>query len=196
MFFFPFQDQSHVDNIKVAMDFLQAVSCIHFLEADADTLSYVNIVSVADGCNSRVGYRENGPQRLNLSKNMKKCSNPVIIMHELLHTLGFYHEHMSPLRDDYIIVNWENVTPGKESSFLKLSNESVIDFGFGYDYESVMHYGRKANSVNGMDTITPLDSDAKIGQRIGLSAVDVSKLNALYNCTMEEEEEEGEEEEI
>jgi Astacin (Peptidase family M12A) len=34
----------------------------------------------------------------------------------------------------------------------------VSDFGVGYDYNSVMHYSRKAFSKNGEDTLTPLVS--------------------------------------
>lgn len=74
-------------------------------------------------------------------------------MHEMMHALGFRHEHVRHDRDDYIIIFWGNIRPGRESNFQKRSN----DFSVGpYDYDSIMHYERKAFSVNSMETIRPL----------------------------------------
>ena len=33
-------------------------------------------------------------------------------MHEILHFLGFYHEHTRYDRDEYIKVNWKNIKTG------------------------------------------------------------------------------------
>ncbi|XP_075151206.1 seminal metalloprotease 1-like [Haematobia irritans] len=176
-------NETFINSIKLAMSTLESVSCIRFREATKKIKIYLTISPIMVGCHSRVGY-SGKVQRLNLDMNLPKCSNPVVIMHELLHTLGFYHEHMSPDRDDYIVVNWENIIPGKEHVFHKLSNDTITDFGVGYDYESIMHYGRKGFTVNGMETITPLDTSANIGQREHLSEKDIAKLNIMYNCTM------------
>ena len=40
-------------------------------------------------------------------------------VHELLHTLGFVHEHTRPDRDDFISVNYDNIEPGEEKNFKK-----------------------------------------------------------------------------
>ena len=34
------------------------------------------------------------------------------IVRDLFHTLGRYHEHQRPDRDDYVTINWENIKPG------------------------------------------------------------------------------------
>ena len=34
-------------------------------------------------------------------------------VHELVHTLGFVHEHTRPDRDDFISINYDNIEPGE-----------------------------------------------------------------------------------
>lgn len=38
---------------------------------------------------------------------------PGIVLHELMHVLGFWHEHARADRDSYIRVNWNEILPGK-----------------------------------------------------------------------------------
>ena len=56
----------------------------------------------------------------------------------------------------------------------------------GYDYKSVMHYGKTAFgiTVDGVKQITIRTKDPSkedvIGQRVGMSENDVTDLNAVY----------------
>jgi hypothetical protein len=36
-------------------------------------------------------------------------------MHEVMHVLGFYHEHVRPDRDDYVTVNIENIEGSEQA---------------------------------------------------------------------------------
>ncbi|XP_061396587.1 seminal metalloprotease 1-like [Musca vetustissima] len=181
-------EQIQKDAILTAMNCIRDVSCIQFYEANENTTDYVNIIPSETGaCSSMLGYR-GGVQILQFAKERKKCFNPIIISHELLHTLGFYHEHMSWMRDDYVTINWDNIVPGKEIFFHKLNNKTVSDYGYGYDYDSIMHYGPLSFTLNNLPTITPHDSNAKIGQRQNLSPKDIGKLNAMYNCPIKGQE--------
>ena len=40
------------------------------------------------------------------------CVEVDIVVHELMHAIGLWHEHMRYDRDDYIKVHYENIDPG------------------------------------------------------------------------------------
>ena len=71
---------------------------------------------------------------------------------------------------------------GLERNFQKYAIGEASGLGAPYDYGSLMHYGRKDFTSNGEDTVVPKDVNARIGQRIGLSPIDVWQLTTLYKC--------------
>ncbi|KAM7352145.1 seminal metalloprotease 1-like [Cochliomyia hominivorax] len=183
----PRNDVEQVSYIEQAMQAIESASCIRFYQAPNDTFDYIKITGNSSGCFSNVGYlgRE---QVLNLQVNKvdQGCFLKGKIVHELLHSLGFYHQQSATNRDDYITVMYENIDEHHWRFFRKIDEKFITDYGLGYDYDSVMHYSAKAFTKNGKDTIVPLDPDAKIGQRIGLSLKDILKINLMYNCYKEE----------
>lgn len=56
-------------------------------------------------------------------------------MHELMHVLGFYHEHCHPDRDEYLIVEAKE----NDVNFGRLEKTDVNCF-YSYDPGSIMHY--------------------------------------------------------
>ncbi|XP_022214916.1 seminal metalloprotease 1 [Drosophila obscura] len=174
---------THREAILKGIDTLEQNSCVKFREATDQDTAYLTITAKAGGCYTDVGYRA-APQEMNLEIYPigEGCFRPGTILHEFLHALGFYHEQSSTIRDDYVNVVFGNIVPGKEFNFQKYSASVVTDFDVGYDYDSCLHYRPGAFSVNGEDTIIPLDSNAVIGQRLGLSAKDIDKINIMYKC--------------
>ncbi|XP_063974925.1 zinc metalloproteinase nas-14-like [Diachasmimorpha longicaudata] len=139
--------------------------------------AYISFQSSKAGCWSSVGRQDAG-QAINLQR--PKCIKHGSIVHEIMHAIGFHHQHSTYDRDNYIEVVWDNIKSGKEKNFKKYEEDTVTDFGVGYDYKSIMHYSRKVFSANGKPTIIPLERGVKIGQREKLSDKDVSKIQAMY----------------
>ncbi|KRF98653.1 uncharacterized protein Dwil_GK27241 [Drosophila willistoni] len=113
------------------------------------------------------------------------CFRLGTILHELLHVLGFHHQHVAANRDEYINVNWDNIRPKfKMNFFHDHRNQLLGNFGEDYDYNSVMHYARNAFSINrGSQTLEPKkEGSENMGQRIHLSRKDIIKLNRMYKC--------------
>ncbi|CAI4232154.1 unnamed protein product [Auanema sp. JU1783] len=168
--------------IAEALDEYKKKTCIQFSPKSAADQDYIHIVP-DDGCYSLVG-RVGGKQPVSLGDG---CIQKGIIIHELMHAVGFFHEQSRADRDEYIVINWNNVEPGLQDQFDKYSLSMIDHLGTKYDYESVMHYAPTAFSKNGKPTIEPKQANVEIGQRMGFSANDLYKINKLYNCSNLEE---------
>ncbi|XP_075693166.1 astacin-like metalloendopeptidase [Rhinoderma darwinii] len=163
--------------VKAMLEF-SALTCVGFVPRTTEA-DYLNIISDI-GCWSSLG-REGGPQDLSIDR--EGCMLHGVIQHELNHAVGFEHEHSRSDRDSYIKILWQNIYPIYNNSFLKSNTNNL---GLEYDYSSVMHYGKYAYARNYWEqTIQPIpDNAVLIGQRIGLSNLDVAKINRLYNCSV------------
>lgn len=80
-----------------------------------------------------------------------------VIVHELLHALGFYHMQSSRDRDNYVTIFRQNIIKNEEINFYKYFD--THHYGQKYDYESIMHYPPDAFSVNGQATLLPIVSN-------------------------------------
>ena len=71
----------------------------------------------------------------------------------------------------------------EDHNFNKYSHRDIDLLKIPYDFDSIMHYGRKSFSKNGKDTIRSiLDPNRVLGQRDGFTGFDVHEINALYDC--------------
>ncbi|XP_078540497.1 embryonic protein UVS.2-like isoform X1 [Lissotriton helveticus] len=137
------------------------------------------IVSALWRCWSYIG-KTGGVQQLSLTED---CMTRGTIQHELEHSLGFYHEHVRSDRDNYVTIMTQYISP---EDLVNFNIENTNNLGLPYDYASVMHYGGYAYSnTSGQPSIVPKPNpDTPIGQRDGLSNLDVSKINTLYQCNL------------
>ncbi len=69
------------------------------------------------------------------------------------------------------------------NNFKKYSHGEGDYYGEGYDFDSVMHYGNWAFTINEDMTIQAIrDPNRVFGQREGFSQTDVRQLNKVYRC--------------
>ncbi|XP_034841319.1 seminal metalloprotease 1-like isoform X2 [Maniola hyperantus] len=164
-------------------------SCIEFRPRKENSEHAVTIQGSENGCFSNVGLitkedkedQEEGNEEVRQVLNLAKgCFKHGTVVHEMLHTLGFFHMQSTYDRDDFVEIVWENILSGVEYNFKKYTVDTATDFGISYDYGSVMHYSSVAFTKNGNKTIIPLQENVEIGQRKGLSEKDVLKLNKMY----------------
>lgn len=175
----------HKALFKQAMRHWENFTCVKFVERNED--DHPNFILFTErpcGCCSFVGKRGNGPQAISIGKN---CDKFGIVVHELGHVVGFWHEHTRPDRDKHVNIIRDNIMNGQEYNFNKLNEEEVNSLGLTYDYDSIMHYARNTFSKGTyLDTIQPVDMPHRrrpeIGQRLRLSEGDIAQTNLLYKC--------------
>ncbi|XP_055525021.1 tolloid-like protein 1 [Wyeomyia smithii] len=175
----------HKALFKQAMRHWENYTCIKFVERNPiEHPNYIVFTERQCGCCSFVGKRGNGPQAISIGKN---CDKFGIVVHELGHVVGFWHEHTRPDRENHVVIEKNNIMVGQEYNFNKLTEDEVNSLGLPYDYDSIMHYARNTFSKGTyLDTIFPIEMPGRkrpeIGQRLRLSEGDIAQANLLYKC--------------
>ena len=86
------------------------------------------------------------------------CVYTGIVIHELMHATGFWHEQSRADRDQHITINWNNIQSGMEFNFLKYDLNKIDHLGAKYDTCSVMHYGSTAFARVRRQSVETLDN--------------------------------------
>uniref|UniRef100_A0A0M3HY88 Metalloendopeptidase n=1 Tax=Ascaris lumbricoides TaxID=6252 RepID=A0A0M3HY88_ASCLU len=136
-------------------------TCVRFVPRSPGEPDYLFIGKV-DGCFSEVG-RTSGVQVLSLDNG---CMEYATIIHEMMHVVGFYHEH------------------GALDQFGKVDLSKTSYYGQPYDYRSILHYDSLAFSKNGFPTMLPKQKGfaSTIGNAKDFSEIDLAKINRMYGC--------------
>ncbi|XP_046854247.1 zinc metalloproteinase nas-15-like isoform X2 [Xenia sp. Carnegie-2017] len=154
-------------------------TCVRFIPKQNEHKDYVKFISKCKGCYSSVG-RKGGEQVLCLGEG---CLNRPRALHEIMHALGFFHEHSRLDRDNHVKILWWNIQDGMERNFLTYRHSPTDSLKEPYDFLSIMHYDNKAFSSNGMDTIqSKRNPKMRFGKVRKLSKVDLRQLKKLYRC--------------
>ena len=174
--------------IEEAIREIENKTCLQFqLRASDD---YIEFTGEGDGCSSSSVGKSEGKQLIRLPvTSSSTCRTHGIVLHQICHALGMWHEQSRPDRDQYIEILEENIEPDKLRNFNRRKTFQVDYHGQFYDYGSIMHYGEDYFSENGNDTLkvgNGAEYDCRgqpvIGQRLQLSESDVAELNQMYNC--------------
>ncbi|XP_033746914.1 zinc metalloproteinase nas-6-like [Pecten maximus] len=139
-----------------------------------------------------------GRQKLFITSD---CMYKREIMSLLLVTLGLYHEHQRPDRDQYIDVHMDNVQNSKytRNKYIQVHMDNVKDvareyfekipssttdlLGFSYDFYPITHFVAYAFAKDlRCPTITTTVPDVSFGNSSILSYYDILKIQTVYRC--------------
>ncbi|XP_063078569.1 meprin A subunit beta-like [Engraulis encrasicolus] len=173
-------DLTGKSTVTKAIEQYRLKTCIDFKMRDTEP--HYLLFKKDDGCWSYVGFTQTGEQPVSIGDY---CQEVATVEHELLHALGFWHEHTRPDRDEHVTIQWGYIDPAKSHNFDKRAVAESTLQGSKYDYKSVMHYSKTSFSNGNGDTIVTKDPNYQeiIGQRHEMSPTDVWEVNSLYGCT-------------
>ncbi|EYB92867.1 hypothetical protein Y032_0189g1200 [Ancylostoma ceylanicum] len=172
--------------ISEAMKKIDKNTCLRF-KLRSQEKDYIEIQNKeGEGCYSTVG-RYGGKSVLMLeASRIGSCIQPEVVIHELLHVIGLWHEHMREDRDKYITVHYENIQKGYENQFAKVLSPDAVTYGVPYDYLSIMHYEKNAFASPRTISMEPLDRRYLdlIGKQKEPSRNDYLKVCYIYSCSV------------
>uniref|UniRef100_A0A914KHE6 Metalloendopeptidase n=1 Tax=Meloidogyne incognita TaxID=6306 RepID=A0A914KHE6_MELIC len=157
----------------------QSRTCIRFVPKTESDIDFLYIGKI-DGCYSDVG-RAGGRQELSLDDG---CLHLDTVIHELMHSVGFYHEHERWDRDNYLIILWQNIDREAVDQFGRVDLLESSVYGQNYDYSSIMHYDSLAFSRNGRETLVAREPEMTkvMGSATDFSQTDLAKIRGMYQC--------------
>ena len=73
---------------------------------------FLSFLPLRLSCSADFGYNAStSPLLLNLGPGCMS-EDKGTILHEVMHSLGFTHEHQRSDRDDYVYIHWDNIKEG------------------------------------------------------------------------------------
>ena len=166
---------SNYSEIISAINYMNQETNIKFVPY-TDQKDYVSVISGKDNCYSGVG-RHGGEQFITLSPN---CNEGAII-HELVHTIGFFHEQNRFDRDEFIEIFWGNIEKKFWPQFKKIPKAATLTADTPFDMKSIMLYPPNFFALNtSFATIGTVDGELYQPESDRLSYWDKEEINLLY----------------
>ncbi|MBQ0150661.1 MAG: hypothetical protein KBT08_08640 [Bacteroidales bacterium] len=104
---------------------------------------------------------------------------PGVVMHEIGHAIGLFHEHCRADRDNYITICTENIIDGGIPQFEKNTFAQERTIG-PFDFGSIMLYNSSQGSRNGLPTMLNVNGFPFTAQIDSLSYWDAETVKAIY----------------
>lgn len=162
--------------VEDAIKYLQKVSNLTFVPL-TDQADGIVFEPGADVCLSALG-KTGGRQPIRLANNCGRTE----ILHELMHALGFVHEHSRPDRDQYVEVIWNNIEDKYRDQFRVVP--AVMEDpsrGTPFDFSSIMLYPSTLfGKTRGLVTLQSRDGRPLEPMRDALSPSDIRRLKEVY----------------
>ncbi|KAH8264011.1 hypothetical protein KR038_000476 [Drosophila bunnanda] len=180
--------EQEVANVRTAMASFGEQTCVQFEEFEGSPPGgkrYVSFKKSPNMCGTRVGYQPLSFGSHDVLLNERCLTMPAVIQHETLHLMGLFHEQSRPDRDEYVVIDYDNIPRKYWSQFM--AQDRTTTFDVPYDYESVMHYSKNAFAKDpSKPTIRALINgetvERDMGQVRGPSEGDWAKIRFMYKC--------------
>lgn len=171
------EDVPNKDAIYKALEEFHSKTSLRFIQRTKEQ-DYLFFKKGDEHCYSFLG-KVGGKQPIILSAG---CGASQVV-HEIMHALGFIHEHSRFDRDEYVKVNWEKITPGFYHQFDRMPRSTHRFYDeerIPFDYKSVMLYSKTAfANTKGDVTLESLKGDL-INPQGSLGLLDIEKVELLY----------------
>lgn len=160
--------------IRLAMQNIAAQTEISFVETSKTGQYYMKFTK-SDSNSSLIGMT-NGGNTIYFASNQAVG----VYMHEIMHSLGYFHEHTRSDRDNYVTILTSNIQTGKQKQFEKYEKKyDGYDIG-DFDYKSIMLYGSDFFAKDGTYSLTTTGGGYISANRQNLSSGDKEGLKFIY----------------
>jgi hypothetical protein len=165
---------------------------------DSPNKGWVRFASPAQPkiCNATAGYRGKSEHVITIGRQCRNLGQQQTqrgeVLHEILHVLGFIHEHQRRGGEDFVIIDRlqilfsdrfsERLIVGvtlRDEYLPEVFKEDEVELHGSYDLFSVMHYVLDGQFLSARDKSLPGCCD-KVGLRNELSELDRRAIRTLY----------------
>lgn len=165
------------ERVQAALNHIAGKTVVTFTPCNGEKDALV-FQSGKSNCKSYLG-KVGGHQPILLADN---CGW-VEIVHEVMHAMGFVHEHSRTDRDQFVEVVWNNVQDEFKPQFAMVTEDMMEPLrGFDFDYHSVMLYPPQLFSKRSGDITLKSRGEKAVDPSVGgLSQQDADRINKLFN---------------
>ncbi|NQZ19746.1 MAG: hypothetical protein HRT44_10885 [Bdellovibrionales bacterium] len=169
------ENLSNYDKVLEAIDYVHNFTNVRFIPREEQP-NFVRFTYGEQDCYSYVGMT-GIEQEIFLSP---RCDVREII-HEITHTMGFFHEQNREDRDDFIEVLWDNIDEVNHTQFKKIPNDFLGITQRDFDIESIMMYSSFTFAVSSNEPAMLTQGGDIIPQNSSLfSDEDIERINLAY----------------
>ncbi|WP_299764175.1 M12 family metallopeptidase [uncultured Dokdonia sp.] len=170
-------------------------NALAIVEAQLPCFSFIEVDCITNNCNSLGGYMRfrsidgnvsSSPVGKNSTVNIIRIgtiTNVGVVVHEIGHSLGLFHEHTRADRNDFVIYNPNCVESGRENNFNISNNQIAVG---PFDFASIMIYS-SSTFQDGCFPLTDLNGDPFFNTRNNFSNGDIETIQFIHdlqtNCT-------------
>ena len=141
-----------------------------------DEINYIKFKKGPRNCYSHVGMI-GGEQTVSLSERCRKKE----ILHEIMHSIGFFHEQNRMDRDEYVQILWENIAEEHWPQFQKIKTDLWEKYNFPFSFDSILLYPPRAFSQHPRDYSIVTTEGSPFSPPNNLSRTDINRINTIYS---------------